>query len=181
MLENFTPVRHKQLKYEGRIIGITKIKKIFTHIMNCDWQYRIECPDRNIRIAPEEDLEILPSEDRKSLFFLLQPFEEEMPESESFLMKLGYRITGKSQTERLNALINEAIPRHGVDAVVEILLSFMLARAGDEETYWNCLYGWNRDVNYLMERYAKDNAQLQARLKRMKKILRNNGYDWKDV
>jgi predicted amidophosphoribosyltransferase len=59
MLEDGSRVKHKAQKYQGYIDGITKLQNLFTGNKNCQFQYRIRCAKGIIKIAPEEDLEII--------------------------------------------------------------------------------------------------------------------------
>ncbi|MDD5585007.1 MAG: hypothetical protein PHV55_08140 [Candidatus Omnitrophica bacterium] len=117
------------------------------------------------------------------MFFLLLPIDTKKTDSDSFLRELGYQITGKSAQERLDILVNKAVPEFGIGTVVEAIVSFMLSRTGNDDRVGKFSYAlqqWNNDVNCLMDRYAKDDLVLQLRLQRLKEQLRRNGYEWLD-
>lgn len=177
-----TPVKHKNLGYKGRILGTTAIKSLFTGTVECEWQYIIVCEDGERRAAPESDLEILLDEEIAGSVLLLEPCDARESDSASFLMKLGYQITGKSTNERWDILVNKAVPGYGIKAVVLTIAGLMLARTGTAERLKKHSYSlqqWNHDVNCLMDQYSKDDLTLQLNLQWYKDRLRDNGYAWR--
>lgn len=176
-LDNKTPVKHIRDGYKGWINGTTKMKEIFTGNKEVEFQYCVQIPNEDKRrIAPAEDLEVITDVKEFPEFI----FENESPdETESWLHALGYQITDKDFKERINILMNVAIPYRGERSVIFKLTSFMKSRATSVariRQYYHALSEWNRDINFILAKY--DDWWIKRHVKQIRTKLESKGYKW---
>lgn len=183
---DLTPVRHKTEGYYGWIDGITYMKEHFTGNQDCQWQYRIYISgSEKRRVAPEADLEINKDALDKLPPRALSSLNSGYYKDETQLHALGYQISDKSWQERWQILHNVAIPKLGVENVLETILNLIyktLQSGGKVVTKnKNALVEWQSDVDMILDNYGYStgaiNKDLLQYIYKIKRELESQGIE----